>query len=84
MPKGGLEPPRAKTLTWPSTMRVYQIPPLRQNGGECETVPSKNKIYGAVNSFSVLEVSSLFPEVFFLYQPFSFLFRLLFSPHRAV
>ena len=31
MPKGGLEPPRAITLTWPSTMRVYQIPPLRQN-----------------------------------------------------
>jgi hypothetical protein len=29
MPKGGLEPPRAITLTWPSTMRVYQIPPLR-------------------------------------------------------
>ena len=29
MPKGGIEPPRAKPLTWPSTMRVYQIPPLR-------------------------------------------------------
>ncbi len=68
MPKGGIEPPRAKTLTWPSTMRVYQIPPLRQNGGVYEIIPNKNKIYIAINSYSVPEASFLSLRLFSLRQ----------------
>ena len=68
MPKGGLEPPRAKRSHGPQPCVSTKFHHFGKMAGVYETIPNKNKIYIAINFYSVPEVSFLFQRLFSLRQ----------------